>query len=272
MEPGIYTMSNNDYQKREALSKGGLVHLAKSPAHYKAFIETEQMATPAMIFGSNFHFAALEPELFKTKYVVAPQIDKRTRAGKEQFATFQLSLEENNQTIISQDDMDLINRMVDVLYSSEVAAGLLVGGLAEQSIFWNHPKWGFTCKCRPDYINEKHTVIVDLKTTVDGSPEAFARAVVNYRYHWQGAYYLAGINEILSQDYTTFLFITIEKTPPFAVQNYILKKDDIYLAEEQIKPLLSQYGECLANDVWPGPSDRVQSLELPQWYYKNALD
>ena len=275
MDLGIYTMSNHDYHHgpgKESLSKGGLVQMQRSPAHYKAYMEEEQPSTPAMIFGADFHCAALEPELFKTRYVVAPQIDKRTKAGKEQFAELQLSLEENNQTIISQDDMDLINRMVDALFKNETAASLLSGGLAETSIFWNHPKWGFGCKVRPDYLNKNHKVVIDLKSTVDALPEAFSKAIANYLYHWQAGWYMAGVDEILPNEYSDFIIIAIEKKPPFAVQNYLISKDDIYLAEEQIKPLLNRYAECLANDTWPGPPAKLQSIRLPNWYVKKALD
>lgn len=274
MEPGIYTMSNNEYHRglgKNALSKGGLDKLARSPAHFKTYFEEDISPTLAMIFGSQFHCAALEPDIFKRDYIVAPEINRHTKAGKKEYADLQLSLEENGQSLISQDDKDLINRMVDSLYSSEIASGLLSDGVAEQSIFWNHPKWDFKCKCRPDFLNEKHKLAIDLKTTVNGLPEAFAKVVVNLRYHWQASWYLDGINEILEEEYVDFCFIVIEKTPPFAVQNYLMKQDDIYLAEEQIKPLLSQYAECLASDVWPGPSDRIQALTLPGWYYKNAL-
>ena len=275
MEPGIYTMSNSDYHRgpgKKSLSKGGLDQLAKSAAHYKAHLEQESSPTPAMIFGSQFHCAALEQDLFKKKYVVDPKIYRRTKAGKAEYAEFQASLEEKGQSVITQDNLDLINRMVESMYKSEIAASLLTDGIAESSIFWNHPKWGFSCKCRPDFLNEKHKIAIDLKTTTDASPQAFAKAIVNYKYHWQASHYLAGINQIISPDYEEFVFIAIEKTPPYAVQNYILKRDDIYLAEEQIKPLYAQFAECISSDIWPGPTDRIQVVDLPGWYYKNALD
>jgi len=276
VNPGIYPdMSNEDYHRgrgKASLSKGSLVELARSPAHLKAYRDADHEPTPAMVFGSQFHCAVLEPELFAQRYVVAPKVDRRTKAGKAKWAEFQLSLAENGQEEITQDNMDLINRMADSLRASEIANGLLSDGKAEQSIFWNHPKWGFSCKCRPDFLNNKYSLVVDLKTATDASPEAFAKAVVNYRYHWQAAHYLQGINEILPKEYKEFIFVVIEKTPPYAVQNYILKRDDIYLAEEQIKPLLSLYAECLANDTWPGPPDRIQTIELPSWYIRKALD
>jgi len=268
-------MSSDDYHRgpgASALSKGGLVELSRSPAHYKAMLDNPQEPTPSLIFGTQFHCAVLEPELFAIHYIVEPKVDKRTKAGKEEYAAFQALLQEKGQEVISQESLDLIGNMKEALFQSQVASGLLSDGLSEQSIFWHHPKWQFMCKCRPDHINTRHRVLVDIKTTLDASPEAFSRAVVNYRYHWQAAHYLEGVNTILEDEYSEFIYIAIEKSPPFAVQIYRIKHDDIYLAQEQIKPLLSRYAECLASDTWPGPPDRIQSLELPQWYINKALD
>lgn len=275
MEPGIYTMSNEDYhrgQGKDALSKSSLVAFDKSPAHLLEQRENPKDSTPAMIFGSNFHCAALENEIFKRGYIAEPKFpDRRKKEGKIAYADFQIKVAEEGLTVMSQSDMDLINWMVDSLYESEVAISLLSDGIAEQSFFWNHPKWGFKCKVRPDYLNDKHRITIDLKSAADGSPEAFGKATANLKYHWQGSWYLDGVNAISPEKYTEFVFIVVEKTPPYAVQNYILKRDDVYLAEEQIKPLLSRYAECLASDEWPGPSDKIRTLELPGWYYKNAL-
>lgn len=272
MTPGIYQMTNEDYQADPALSKGGLVEFSRSPAHYQAFTSEKREPTPAMLFGSQFHCAALEPDLFKKRYVVQPNVDRRTKAGKDEWTAFEQSVKDNGQMVITQDNLDLCYWMCDSLFSSEIAKSLLSGGQTEQSIFWQHPKWQFTCKCRPDCLNKEHHIVVDLKTTTDASHDAFSRAVVNYRYHWQSAWYLDGIQEIVSPDYHEFIFIVIEKSPPFAVQIYRISHHDIYLAQEQIKPLLSRYAECLAADRWPGPPDRIQMLELPQWYMNHALD
>lgn len=277
IKPGIYTIPNGDYHRgigKNALSKGGLVALAKSPAHLKTYRDNPPDPTPAMIFGSQFHYAVLEPDLFDKRYVVAPSVDRRTKKGKAEWAEFQLSLAENNQEVITQDSFDLIRSMRDSVFESEVAKGLLSDGLAEQSIFWNHPTWGFPCKARPDFINEQYHLLIDLKTANDASPEAFAKAAANLKYHWQGYWYLTGIKDVFDNggEYKDFIFIVVEKTPPYSVQNYILQQEHMALAREQIKPLLSRYAECFASDVWPGPPDRIQTLDLPAWYVRTALD
>jgi len=264
--PGIYSMSNDDYHQgpgRLALSKGGLVELSRSPAHYRAMLEKPHETTPAMTFGTQFHCAVLEPDVFAAHYVLEPKFDKRTKTGKEEYSSFQESLAENQQEPISQESLDLITAMQASLRSSDVVSVLLSNGVAEQSIFWQDDTWRFTCKCRPDFINIFDHIVIDLKTTTDASPEAFSRTIINFRYHWQAAHYLAGVNAVYDDCYTDFVLIAVEKAPPFAFQVYQIAYSDIYYAQQQIKPLMRTYAKCLETDTWPGPPDAIQLIELP---------
>lgn len=94
--------------------------------------------------------------------------------------------------VISQDELATLHEMREMLLQHEKARLLLKGGKAELSIFWNHPEYGYLCKCRPDYLREDLKVIVDYKTCIDASPEGFGRAVYNFRYHNQAEWY-AGV-------------------------------------------------------------------------------
>lgn len=71
------------------------------------------------------------------------------------------------------------------------------GGMPETSIFWHDRETGVPCKARLDYWKPK--AIVDLKSFDNsiGLPirKAIARAIANYRYHIQSAFYLRGVTE-----------------------------------------------------------------------------
>lgn len=89
MKPGIYQdISNEDYHNSpecNALSAGGIKSILKTPAHFKA-AQTGNSPTPAMIFGSAAHSYILTPQLGEV--VQAPDINRRTKAGKEEWAEF----------------------------------------------------------------------------------------------------------------------------------------------------------------------------------------
>ena len=79
-------------------------------------------------------------------------------------------------------------------------------------------------------MSECGSLIVDLKTTMDASPDAFARTAANFNYPLQAAYYVDGLQAagIASPDaVTSFVFLVVEKTPPYGVAVYTLPEDAI---------------------------------------------
>ena len=263
MKPGIYpNLLNENYHKDPALSKGMLDKLAISAAHYKAAMEEKSEPTPAMMFGSAFHCAVLEPDRYKKEYISMPKgVDKRAKEGKEFIREFDLT-----HKILSFDDAQTIESMISATNNNVTARSLLSKGESEVSYFWKH-RLGFMCKCRPDHRQDD--ILIDVKTTIDASLNRFPKSIADFKYHWQGAWYLEGVrtNGI---DVKYFLIIAIEKTPPYAVAIYRVSPQDIYLAEEEIKPLLDYYVECEATNTWPAYPDKVQAIDLPAWYIKTA--
>ncbi len=86
----IKTIGIEEYHAGPGVSKSDLDLIARSPAHYRAQKAAPREATPAMIIGSAFHTATLEPEKFDLEFAVAPEgIDRRTKAGKEEWAAFE---------------------------------------------------------------------------------------------------------------------------------------------------------------------------------------
>lgn len=263
MEPGVYQISNEEYQAVPALSKGTIVKLdEKSPAHTKSKGET----TPAMRFGTIVHHAVLEPDLFAQRYVVEPKCDKRTKAGKEAYHGFMGSLQPN-QEVVTQEEMDVVIKMADQVHAHPKAKTLLTGGIAELSVFWKEPTYGFLCKCRPDYLITKAGKCIDYKSTVNASPKGFAKSIANFKYHFQVSWYLRGINQVISEKVDRFIFIAQEKTEPYAVACYECNAKDIEFAERKIEPLLELWANCEAFDDWPAYGDEIMELSLPGWAF-----
>lgn len=149
-------------------------------------------------------------------------------------------------------------------------------------------------------------VVVDLKTTEDASPEGFARSIANWRYDLQHPYYLDGLREAIRQSGLTempagnaelsaywidqqtgvlcrcrpdfwrgepkhFVFIAVEKRPPYAVGVYVLDDESVDLGRAQYRADLNRYAACVEADYWPGYGDRVQTISVPAWHAnKNA--
>jgi hypothetical protein len=262
--PGVFpAMSESDYHRgpgREALSKSLLVELARSPLHCKQAMESPREPTAAMQIGSAVHCAILEPSRFQDTYAMLDQ-DRRTKAGKDAYQ----AIVDAGQTPLSVSDWEAIRGMTKAVHSHPGCRDLLAEGLPEVSIFWTAPVWETLCKGRCDWLNQERRLIVDLKTCVDASPGAFGRDAAKFRYHWQAAWYLTGAEAILGPGEWRFLFVAIEKAPPYGVNVFELPLEAVEVAGEQIKPLVATFWNCIEEGVWPGYEPAIRTLNLPRW-------
>jgi hypothetical protein len=262
-EPGIFALTNEEYHQQAALNKSGLVQLSKSPAHfYEWYHAADEEPTRAMVLGTAIHLAVLEPDKYDRSIIIAPQVDKRTKAGKQEWASFKKRAK--GKIIINQDEASAIAGMKESVYNNTAAYDLLLEGVSEQSIFFKDPVHSFLCKVRPDWYTSDREV-VDIKSCLDAGYDGFSRAIANFKYHWQALFYLNGLTAVTEQQHTTFIFIAVEKEPPYAVAVYEATKDMLQTAQKQIAPILDCYAQCLKTDVWPGYKDELQRIELPRW-------
>lgn len=250
----IQQMPAAEYHAHPAVSKSLLDKIALSPMHARAYLDgVRQEPTAVMEFGTALHTAALEPDRFAEEYRIFDG-DRRTKAGKEAYEAMRAS----GKTIISAADFDAVTAMVANIRQHPTASTLLLDGIAEASVFWTDRLAGVDCKCRPDWLRNDG-ICVDLKTTDNASPTAFARSVVNYRYHVQAAHYMTGT------DAERFVFIALEKKPPYAVAVYELDVAALLEGERLRVRDLERYASCAEFNVWPGYSPQIQTLELPAW-------
>jgi len=270
IKPGIYpNLDNHDYHHNpdcKALSKGGIVKLMKSPAHFKVKVDHDY-TTPALNFGSAFHACALDSDMV----MIEPQVDRRTKEGKAIKSEF--DDKSIGEIVVNIDEYTAIEHMCIAIENHSKASVILSHQeLIENSVFWNDPDYNFLCKCRPDIIIPDLKALVDLKSCLDASPEKFSKDCANYGYHIQASWYLRGINE--AQDdimYDKFLFVCVEKTPPYGVMVY--SPDEMFYEAGNIKiqQALETYDKCLTNNEWPCYDEKVTTLSLPYWSTKEVV-
>lgn len=259
-----YHMSNADYHASPAISKSGLDLIAKSPAHYIHAKQQPHEPTEAMIIGSAFHDAVLLPDTFNDNYAVSEKFDRRTKAGKE--AAAQFDADNKGKLILNIDQVGDIERMIESINAHEKASILLTGGNPEVSIFWRDADTQIDCRCRPDFIHSSG-IMVDLKSTIDASPEAFAKSCANFRYHVQDAFYSEGFYRETGVWPKGFVFIAVEKTAPYAVGVYELDAESRALGRELFTRDLLTYQNSLSSQTWPAYSPDIETLRLPQWAF-----
>ena len=139
--------------------------------------------------------------MFHDEFVVAPKLDRRTKAGKEAYEDFMASV--NGRSVVTQDLYDACQARVEVLNAFKPQKN----DKTELSIVFDY--YGNLCKARFDML--QNDVIIDLKTCRDASPSGFKKAIRNFSYHQQAAFYLDGIKA------HKFYFVFIEKKEPYDI-------------------------------------------------------
>ena len=162
------------------------------------------------------------------------------------------------------------------------AAKLLLSGegpTRELSVYWNErvgpsvrfPELSRTvlCRCRPDLLIPPQSVgngggiVVDLKTTRDASPAGFKKSVRMFRYDVQAAWYLDGVNKGFAKGeemFTTFIFIAVEKEPPYGVAVYQLDEDDVQKGRDKAAHDMSTYANAITTGIYDAYSPQIQLI------------
>lgn len=244
-------------------SKSSLDLVNKSMAHYFASQETPKEQTDAMLLGSAFHAAILQPSLYKSEYVLMPKIDRRTKAGKEEYQAF--ISESKGKTCIDSEQAATVEAMIKSVLEHPIASALFQNGEAEQSFFWIDETTGLKCKCRPDFLRHDK-LVVDLKTTSDASYNAFQRTIYSYRYHVQGAFFLDGIETVTKEKHEEFILVAVETTSPYNVAVYRLDSESIAAGANAYRANLHTVKTHVkTKNAWPGYPAIVQDMILPPW-------
>lgn len=262
-------MTEQEYNKAPGIRRSLLWEIRRSPAHLKWRMENPPEATPALIFGQALHAAVLTPEDYGRQFAAMPNVDRRTKAGREAWEA--AAAEAQGRTQIAFDWAEQIAAMVQAVRGNPMAARLL-DGPHETSYFWKDSMTGEACKCRTDAetVVGDMRLIVDLKSCQDASTDAFMRDALSYGYDVQAAMYTDGVRTATDRE-SMFVFIAVEKAPPYAIN--ILQADPGFMAygQDRYRHLLGVYHDCRVRDSWPGYTGHdndINALELPAWLKK----
>lgn len=288
MQPGVYTISNEEYHAAPGISRSAIMEFKKTPAHYwHKYVNPEYVKpnqTESMLLGDAFHVVLLEPEKFEEKFIVKERHDlligklpllrdvgreaydeakkkqEATRAEKERL---EREFEERSidKFVIDEDDYKKILTMKQKVLSESTTREIVTGARVEQSIFWIDPETQMLCKCRPDIWHENF--IVDLKTTEDASESEFRRSIDKYGYHIQLGMIQEGLKHQLNIDMRNFLFLAQEKKEPNLNAVYQLDEESIAIGVQEFKEKLWEIKECHQNNYFPGYQTKM--ISLPAW-------
>ncbi|WP_428956145.1 PD-(D/E)XK nuclease-like domain-containing protein [Streptomyces sp. cg35] len=252
---------------RTSISSSGLRALLKPgcPAQFKYDRENRQAPKREFDLGNAAHTLALGEG---HDLVVLDYPDYRTGAAqaakREAYAAGKVPL--------LPKEMAQVKVMAAAVRNHPDAGPLLtMNGVAEQSIYWTDAATGVRCRVRPDWLvqHPQVTLIVDLKTVADASPDACSKSIESYAYHQQGALYIDGVQAAgLAPEGARFIWIFVSKKAPHLVTVRELADQDQDIGRARNERALRIYRECETTDTWPdwtGPVPTIPQLSLPTW-------
>lgn len=263
-----YMQADPAYRKDPANAQSHVKHILKSPAHYLAAKQRKFAPTIAMQIGSALHCLVLEGrEQFESDYVLKPEgLSLTTKEGKEWKAA------NGKKTTLSKTDQyaswDAVHGMAESLHALDWFDPSQTDYRKhnEVSLYWDAD--GVDCKCRLDrlVLTKTEAIVLDLKTTDSIDEKDFLKKVIGgMNYLFQSAWYVEGVEAVYHVP-ASFVFIGVERTPPYATAIFTISSDMIAEGMRQTSFARKRLSECIRTKDWGKPIVEQHVLELPPWY------
>ena len=268
-------MTEETYNKRKGIRRSDLWRMEDSPEKFKCFLEHPPEKTQAMAFGSACHKFILENWDFNSEYALAPNVDRRTKAGKDAWEEF-LGLI-GDRTPITEDENQTMVEMYEALDRCPLAKKLIHGkGETEQEFFWKDPETGEDCKIKTDRLGKynRRWYVVDYKTCQCAETMRFNSEIWRLGYYFQAGMYTEGVMTAKKlKKRPGFLFVAQEKKAPYSVNVIEVSEEVMNAGVAKFHELLGKYHDCNVLDNWPGyVGDVPNDCFVPTWMEREMED
>jgi hypothetical protein len=289
---GVHTdISIEDYHANKTHVSSTVVKYAKeSLKHYDWYRNGKlpQAEKSHFAFGNAFELALLAQNEYKEKVAIRPEGDwiaecmkiqeysnvRNTKKYKELADEF--DMRNRGKYFISEtgsESFETIQEMLSSCYQDKVIQGLISNTEYQLSLFWTDEQSGVRMKTRPDICKRKKNVIVNLKTTLDGSPEAFSKDINKYDYALQACIESRGcVASGIMPTVDNYFWLVVEKVAPFNATIYEFTQSDLNACMDNLDFLLNKIARAEKQNLWPGYSERadnkygILNAKIPLWY------
>lgn len=287
-----------------------IIEARRSPQHFKAMMDgnTERKVTRPMLLGSMLHMALLEPAKFLKTYTTAgmlgiPETMEELKALikelggtpkgtskanmhdilrnlKPDFRTLEERVLADNLTLVSEEDMSIINGAQMAAWEHPVLGPILLDRenlVCEERIFteWNVGKdTRAKVSGSPDgvYLNNMDMVL-EAKFTFSANPQMFMRNAFDRGWHLQLAAYRKMVSAKYGREFKA-LWIAIEPKKPHVISLLVPDAAVLDAGEMEMRNLITTLDNCAKFNSWPGPSNSFGAVEVafPEWTLKQIWD
>lgn len=253
--PAIQRLTREQYDGIDRLSCSQLKPMRTSPLAFRHALTHPREDTPDLRLGRCLDLRVLTPDAYASRVMVAPDVDRRTKVGKAEWAAFVGA--SAGREVIEAAEAEQVEAMAAALARNTKMAPYLVGE-PQVAVLWECD--GVPLKSLLDLVTS-NGAIVDLKSA--RSLARFGAQAFDLGYHLQASMYVDAWKFATGED-RPFCLATIEKTAPYESVLFVVPDAVLDAGRAEYRRLLALYRACREADAWPGV-EPVQFLELPRW-------
>lgn len=261
LKGGPHIIDEAIYRSDPGVNISALKNLKTTPAKARRRLDNPPKQSAALELGTAIHAAILERDKFLETYGIKPNVDLRTKAGKEALA----EASQSGKILLSAEDYDTALTLGARVHECSFLQRFVKNGIYESSWFHEH-ELGLRIKGRLDIWLPEMDIIVDIKTTDSADEYSFRRDCVKYHYYNQAAWYSDLVTSITGRSVAGYVILAVEKSEDKDIRAFWL--DDAFLdkGRKENREWLSQWYLCEKTGQWPGYEKKIQTLKAPKWF------
>ncbi len=258
-------MTIEQYRNSEGEHYSRLKLALISAAHYHNPPVKPEVENPCLTQGTMLHAYVLEKRI--VGYVTRPKFNPYSGDESDKWWTTRKWCRQwtSEQTlpILNEDEIEDQVGMRDALVKNPIVQEILEScPERERAVFANYN--GLAVKSLLDGAgrdNSGNRVIFDLKSTYDGSPDGFARAVSRQKYCLQLSLYSAALSLAEGLEIRpSWLWVVVENKRPYSVSVYSPTAQHYDLGERQLNYCVNLVKKCRETGVYPGYTTGITDL------------
>lgn len=246
-----------EYRQAEGLN-ASLLKACKSPRSVQAYFDKPSKSSDAMALGSLFHNLLLEPD--SPDWAIAPEVDKRTKAGKEALAEFEAT--HKGKLIITQDQIETAE---DMLATLEIDGWVLHPFAEVETSCYHEGKKARFDAFLPPCDEFPSGIIWDIKTAKASDFKGFQRSCYDFGYSLQAAWY-CHLFELEFGVIPEFRFLAIETTSPHMWNEFTCDGDFIADGWKRVEKAFEVYNRFKAGSRKANEDRALQLLTPAPWW------
>jgi len=257
---GPHAISEETYRADPGVNISSLKHFKDTPSKARRRIDRPRQTSPAQALGTAIHMAILERDRFLDSYAVKPDVDARTKAGKEALA----AARESGKELLDKDEYEAALALSVKLREQPFFRQFIEGGEYETSWFSRH-EYGARLKGRLDIWLPARNIIVDIKTCESADEYQFGRDAWKYSYHAQAAYYCDLVASVTKTKVDGYVILAVEKTEDRDCRAFWIDNDLLENGRSLYRDWLAKWVACEQTGTWPGYDKSLVTLSAPRW-------